>query len=88
MSSKNVSDIEDQLRRMKEREARLRLELAEKRKVEDRKAYKELVRKKCNLADVLTERYGESILDEQGMNFFMESLDKYDAERRNLESGF
>ena len=85
MSSKNVVDIEDQLRRMKEREARLRLELAEKRKAEDRKAQRELTRRKCHLADILIERYGERVLDNQGIKDLMDALDKYDKYGDSVE---
>lgn len=86
MSKKNIVDIEEQLRRMKERESRLKQELAEKKKIEDRRAYRELVRKKCRLADALIERFGESILEDNNIEGFLDQLNASGMEDQITES--
>lgn len=86
MSKKNIDDIEEQLRRMKERESRLKQELAEKKKIEDRKAHRELIRKKCNLADLLIERFGENILDDNSINDLLNQLNATDKDCQIIEN--
>ena len=86
MSKKNINDIEEQLRRMREREARLKLELAEKKKIEDRRAYRELVRKKCNLADALIKRFGEAILDDDNIKDLLDQLNASGMEDQIAEN--
>lgn len=63
MAVKNSNDLELTLKLLKEREVKLKEELALARKKEDARFRKELARKKCVLADVVVEILGEQILD-------------------------
>ncbi|MCR5311194.1 MAG: hypothetical protein K6E32_07265 [Lachnospiraceae bacterium] len=63
MGKKNANELEEMLRRMKEREAALKAELAEQRKAEDARARKERSKKLCVIGEMLVERFGEGVLD-------------------------
>lgn len=63
MASKNLSELELELQKLKEKESRLKEELALKRKAADAKARKELARKKCIFSDIFVEQFGEKILE-------------------------
>lgn len=72
MASKSVEDLQGELLRVKEREARLKEELALKKKAADARAQKELARKKFILADLFVEQFGEEILDHRDeLEFFI-----------------
>ena len=72
MASKSVEDLQGDLSRLKEREARLKEELALKKKAADARAQKELARKKFRLADIFVEQFGEGILDHRDeLEFFV-----------------
>lgn len=74
MASKNLSELELELQKLKEKEARLKEELALKRKADDAKYRKEMARKKCILADIFVEQFGEAILDHRDeLEFFVAS---------------
>lgn len=63
MSRKNVDDLEMDLNKLKEKQARLKEELIQRRKAENIKAKKDRTRKLCNLAEIVTNKIGEDILD-------------------------
>ena len=63
MASKNVNDLQLELQKLKEKEVRLKEELALKKKAADSKARKELARKKCIFTDIFIEQFGEMILE-------------------------
>lgn len=63
MGRKNVNELEMDLIRLKEREARLKEELVQQRKAADIKTKKERTRKLCNFAEIVTKKMGEEILD-------------------------
>lgn len=72
MASKNLSELELELKKLREKEARVKEELALKRKAADAKARKELARKKCVFADLFIEQFGEKVLDfTEEMEFFI-----------------
>ena len=59
MGRKNVNELEMDLIRLKEREARLKEELVQQRKAADIKTKKERTRKLCNFAEIVTKKMGE-----------------------------
>ena len=61
MASKSVEDLQGELSRIKEREARLKEELALKKKAADARAQKELARKKFRLADIFVDMHVHSV---------------------------
>lgn len=63
MGRKNVNELEMDLIRLKEREARLKEELVQQRKAADIKTKKERTRKLCSFAEIVTKKMGEEILD-------------------------
>lgn len=63
MASKNLEELQLELQKLKEKEARVREELALKKKAADARAKKELARKKYLLADIFVEQFGEEILE-------------------------
>ena len=65
MASINVCDLELLLENLKEKEARLKEELAAQRKKENAKANKKLVIQKCNFADFFIDTWGMEILNKK-----------------------
>ena len=63
MASKNITELEETLKRLKEKEAALKEELEAKRKAADVKYQKELLRKKAIFAELFTEQFGIEVLD-------------------------
>ena len=72
MASKNLEELQIELKKLKEKEARLKEELALKKKAADAKSRKELARKKYLLADIFVNQFGEEILDHRDeIEFFV-----------------
>lgn len=72
MASKNLEELQLELQKLKEKEARVREELALKKKAVDARAKKDLARKKYLLADIFVEQFGEEILEyRDGIEFFI-----------------
>lgn len=66
MSRKNINELEEQLARMKEKEAQLKEQLAMQKKAADAKAQKERNKKMYQLADSVVQALGtEEILEMQ-----------------------
>ena len=74
MASKNLEELQLELQKLKEKEARVREELALKKKAADARAKKELARKKYLLADIFVEQFGEKILEYRDEIEFFVSL--------------
>ena len=62
MSSK-INELESQLLKLKEKEVKLKEELANQRKAADIKERKRITAKKCELADIFVKQFGEKILE-------------------------
>lgn len=72
MASKNIEELQDNLAKLKEREARLKEELALKKRAAEIRAQKELSKRKFHFAEIFTDQFGESILDHtEEMKFFI-----------------
>lgn len=63
MSRKNLAELEADLLKLKEREIKIKEELALQRKAADEKAQKERSRKMYQLAEIVVENCGEEILN-------------------------
>ena len=63
MARKNLSELEADLLRLKEREAKLKEELALQKKAADIRAKKERTKQMCQLAEILIQYCGEEVLN-------------------------
>ena len=62
MASKNIGELEFELQKLKEKEARIKEELVLKRKAADARTKKELAKNKYAFADIFVNQFGEEIL--------------------------
>lgn len=63
MSRKNVSELEQDLKRLKERQEKLKEELMQQKKAAEIRSKKERTRKLCSFAEIVTNKTGEEILN-------------------------
>lgn len=83
MGKRSVNELEDYLIRLKEREAKLKEELAMQRKAADARATKERNRKIFILAEMIIDKYGEVVLEEP--EEFMKKIKDDDSQMNTSE---
>ncbi len=63
MASKNIMELQEDLARLKQKEIRLKEELALKKKAAEIRTQKDLIKRKLVFAEIFTEQFDEKILD-------------------------
>lgn len=63
MSRKNVSELELDLKKLKERQEKIKEELIQQKKVAEIRSKKDRIRKLCSFAEIVTNKTGEEILN-------------------------